>query len=382
MKTKEIAITLPVVMALYEVLFFGGKLTKRAFSLAPFVLVTLLIPLGLAGTDGSLAFVNGIGMNENAVNLSGDRSSISRGDYLFTQCRVIVTYIRLLFFPVNQNIDYDYPIFNSFFNPEVILSFLFLLSVIISGVYLYRLSKRPEKKDRFWLRLISFGIFWFFITLSPESSVVPVIDVIFEHRVYLPSIGFFMALIAAIEAGRERWGNRTAYANKAVVYAVLTVMLALSGAAYVRNDIWKDSVSLWRNAVEGSPKKARLHHNLGLAYAKQGRTDEAINEFEIALKLLPHFAECHYDLGVAYTAQGRIDEAIKEYQETIRLSPNYAPPHNNLGLAYIDQGRTDDAIEEFQTLLKICPNDYPLAPKFIELLQKKKLAGAGVRREE
>jgi Flp pilus assembly protein TadD len=183
--------------------------------------------------------------------------------------------------------------------------------------------------------LISFGIFWFFITLMPESSVVPILDVIFEHRVYLPSIGFFIALIAAIEAGRQRWGDRAAYAKKAVVYAVLTVMLALSGAAYARNEIWKDSVSLWGDAVEGSPDKARPHANLGLAYAKQGRTDEAIREFKTALKLVPHLVEVHYDLGVAYAAQGRIDEAIKEYQETIRLMPGHARAHNNQGLAYM-----------------------------------------------
>ncbi len=374
MNTKEIAFTLPVVMVLYEVLFFGGKMKirKRAFSLAPFFLVILLIPLALANTEGPLVFMKGVSMNEEAVNLSGERSSISRGDYLFTQFRVIVTYIRLLFLPVNQNIDHDYPVFNSFFSPEVVLSFLLLVSVIISGMYLYRLSKRPENKDGSWLRLISFGIFWFFITLAPESSVVPILDVIFEHRVYLPSIGFFIAFTAAVEAGRERWGDRAAYAKKAVVYAVLTVVLALSGAAYAKNEIWKDDASLWRNAVEGSPNKARPHANLGLAYAKQGRTDEAIQEFETALKLVPHLVEVHYDLGVAYAAQGRIDEAIKEYQETIRLMPDHARAHNNLGLAYIDQGRTDDAIREFQILSRISPNEYPLASKFIEMLQKKK----------
>lgn len=371
-KTKEIAFTLPVVLVLCEALFFGGKVAKRALFLAPFFLVILLIPLSLAGADGSLAFMNGISMNEQAVNLSGDRSSIARGDYLFTQFRVIVTYIRLLVLPAGQNVDHDPPVFTSFFDPEVLLSFLFLASIVLAGAYLFRLSGRPERKDRSWLRLVSFGIFWFFITLAPESSVVPILDVMFEHRVYLPSIGFFTACAAAIGAGRERWGGRAAYAEKAIVSAVLAAALALSGAAYARNEVWRDDVSLWRNAAEGSPNKARVRANLGVAYAKEGRTGEAIREFETALELAPHLVETHYDLGVAYTAQGRIDEAVKEYQEAIRLLPGHARAHNNLALAYIDLGRTDDAVREFQTLLRISPNEYPLAQKFIELLQKKK----------
>jgi hypothetical protein len=140
---------------------------------------------------------------------------------------------------VNQNIDYDYPIFDSFFSPAVVLSFLFLLSIIIAGIYLYRLSKRPEIKDRFWLRLISFGIFWFFVGLPAESGIIPIIDVIFEHRIYLPSVGFFIAVLAAIGAGMERWGSRATYAKKAVVYVMITAVwcfqeLHMQGTLYGR----------------------------------------------------------------------------------------------------------------------------------------------------
>jgi hypothetical protein len=370
MKTKEFAFTLPVMMAMYELMFFNGKIMKRLLYLIPFFLAILLIPLSLAGTEGPLAALSGI--NEEAVNLSGERASISRGEYLFTQFRVIVTYIRLLFFPVNQNIDYNYPIFDSFFSPAVVLSFLFLLSIIIAGIYLYRISKRPERKDRFWLRMLSFGILWFFVGLPAESGIIPIIDVIFEHRIYLLSVGFFIAVMAAIGAGIERWGgSRPKYANKALLYVIITVVLVLSVATYARNAVWKDSLTLWKNATEGSPSKARPHHNLGLAYAKQDLTEEAIKEFRTSLKLKPDFVEAHYDLGVAYAAQGRIDEAIKEYQAAVKLLPEYAEAHNNLALAYLDQGRTDEAIREFQTLLIISPSDHPMAHKFLEFLLKK-----------
>lgn len=126
----------------------------------------LIIPLGLLETDkyaGDL--LSGIGETTRV------ETTMSRLDYLFTQFRVIVTYIRLIFFPINQNIDYDYPVFHSFFEPQVFLSFVFLLSIFGLGVYLFYCSRMQEFKDSEYskfklktlnLKLISFGIFWFF----------------------------------------------------------------------------------------------------------------------------------------------------------------------------------------------------------------------------
>jgi Flp pilus assembly protein TadD len=368
MKTKEFAFTLPVVMIMYELIFFDGKIMKRLLYLTPFFVSILLIPLSLTATEGPLGTLSGI--TEEAVNISGADGIISRSDYLFTQFRVIVTYIRLLFIPVNQNIDYDYPIFVSFFSAAVVLSFLFLLSVVIGGLYLYRLSKKSEIKSRFWLRLISFGIFWFFIALFAESGVIPIRDVIYEHRVYLPSIGFFIALTGAIGAGMERLGSRAVYSKKAVVYFMITMVFVMSGATYARNIVWKDGVSLWKNAVEGSPNKERSHRNLAVAYRGQGRTDEMINEYQIAIKLKPDNIESHNNLGIAYSEQSRIDEAIKEYQTALKLKPDFVDAHYNLGVAYIAQGSSDEAIKEFKIALKLKP-DFAQARQMLNFLLKK-----------
>jgi tetratricopeptide (TPR) repeat protein len=353
-KTKEFAFTLPIVMVIYELMFFDGKIIKRILYLIPFFLVILLIPLSLADTGSSLTALTGI--NEEAVNLSGASGNISRGEYLFTQFRVIVTYIRLLFLPINQNIDYDYPIFSSFLSPPVVLSFLFLLSVIGTGIYLYHLSRSHDRRDRCWLRLISFGIFWFFITLSPESSVIPIKDVIFEHRVYLPSIGFFIALTSSIVTVGTILGNRLSYSNKLLVYVMLLAVIVLSAATYKRNSMWNDLATIWGENVEASDIKARPHLNLGVAYLAQGRIDEAIREFQISLKLDPYQYSTHINLGIAYFSQGRMDEAINEYQTVLKLSPAYSPAHYNLGTVYLTQGRLTEAISEFKIALRINPD--------------------------
>jgi tetratricopeptide (TPR) repeat protein len=351
MKTKEIAFTLPVCIAVYEFMFFRGKPVKRLLYLIPLLLTMLIIPLTLLNLSAPLGDIIG-----DVSEVTRDHRGISRWSYLFTQFRVIVTYLRLLVLPINQNLDYDFPLYHSLFDPAVFLSFMFVLLVFGLGVYLHRISGRAETNKKYWLRLTSFGIFWFFLALSVESSVIPLRDMIFEHRLYLPSVGFFMAVTTAIGAGMERWGDRAAYLKKAVLYAMLAVMLALSGAAYARNTVWQDRIRLWGNAIEGSPNKARPHYNLGNAYKAHDRTYEAINEYQTAIKLKPDYADPHNNLGVAYFDQGRIYEAMNEYQTALRLKPDYADAHNNMGNAYLKQGRIQEAINEYQTAIKLKPD--------------------------
>jgi hypothetical protein len=244
MKTKQTAFTLPVTLALYEFMFFNGKKTKRIFPLIPLFLTMSIIPLTLIDIGKPWGDVIG-----DVGEVTRDLTEMSRLDYLFTQFRVMVTYIRLILLPVNQNLDYDYPLYRSFFNPEVFLSFMFLITIAGTGVYiLYRFRNSvPEN------RLTSFGIFWFFITLSVESSVIPIKELIFEYRMYLPSVGVFLALTTAIFMVIDR---RKVYAR--VITAMLAVIIiALTGATYARNSVWKDEMSLWQDVVNKSPDKAR-----------------------------------------------------------------------------------------------------------------------------
>jgi tetratricopeptide (TPR) repeat protein len=352
MKTKEIAFTLPVVLCIYEFMFFQGEIKKRLLYLVPFVLTMLIIPLTLTGAGGSLTEISGI--DEAAASIT-ETQEISRLDYLYTQFRVIVTYIRLLFLPINQNLDYDYPIYSRFFNPEVFISFMFLLSVFALGVYLYRISRHPETKDRSWLRLISFGIFWFFVTLSVESSITPIRDVIFDHRVYLPSVGFFMALTSTMGLVAARWGERVSYANKALVYVMLLVVIVLSAATYARNYVWEDSVRLWEDTVKKSPGKARAHINLGNAYDTQGALRKAFHHFETALRIYPYYVEAHINLGKLNDILGLTDIAIEHLYAAIQIKPDSAMAYNNLGICYEHKGDLGQAFDMYSKAISIDP---------------------------
>jgi Flp pilus assembly protein TadD len=255
--------------------------------------------------------------------------------------------------PANQNVDYDYPVYSSFFEPGVFLSFIFLLSFVFLAVYLFARSRRT---GNVYALLASFGIIWFFLTLSVESGVIPIKDVIFEHRLYLPGVG---AVIAFSSAAFYVFGLLEPKVSPLVAACVLLVVtsLPLGVAAHQRNYVWGDGVTFWEDVVKKSPGKARGHNNLGEAYNNRGLVDEAIEELEIALELKPGYAEAHTNLGIAYTKKGLLDEAEVEHLEALKIIPDYAVAHNNLGIVYAGKGELDRAVKEYKTALRLMPED-------------------------
>jgi tetratricopeptide (TPR) repeat protein len=382
MKIKEIAFTLPLTVTLYEFLFFQGSRKRRLICLVPLLLTMLIIPLTLLDIDKPL----GEFIGDAGEELRGS-STLSRWHYLLAEFRVMVTYLRLIFFPVNQNLDYDYPRYHSFFNIEVFVSFLLLLSLLgISIFIVYRYGRTAPHS-----RLLSFGIFWFFINLALESSIIPLSNVIFEHRMYLPSVGIFLAISSGMFMVSEGVRDRLRGIDKVVVATLVAVVVVLTGAAYARNRVWTDDVSLWQDVVSKSPykergynnlgnalmsqgliKKAIQHYqtaiqlnpdypkaqnNLGNAYNAQGLFDKAVEHYKIAIQLRPDFADAHYNLGNAYQSQGLVGKAIEQYLITIQLVPYYQRAHYNIGLAYKSKGLIDRAIQHYKTAIRLKPDD-------------------------
>ncbi|MCL5023596.1 MAG: tetratricopeptide repeat protein [Nitrospirae bacterium] len=378
MMTKEIAFTLPIMILLYEFLFFGASLKKKLLFLIPVLVTLAIIPLSMVHVDKPLGQVLSDLSEKTRV-----QTAISRGDYLMTEMRVIVDYLRLLFLPIGQNLDYDYRVYHSFFTPPVFLSFLLLLSIFGSAVYLlYKtrgagsipphppLSKggteggadpiSPSLFSIRYPRLAAFGILWFFLALSVESSLIPIVDVIFEHRLYLPSVGAFIAISSALYAALPALRRRLPGADKAVLALALAAVAALAAATYARNRVWQDPVTLWEDVVRKAPGNARAHNNLGFLYNARGMNDRAAEELLTALRLRPDYADAQINLGIVYNAEGMTDPAIEHFMIALRLKPDDPDVHNNLGIALVSKGMIDEAMWHYRTALKLKP-DYPEA---------------------
>ncbi len=303
MFTKETAVTLPLMILLYEFIFLKWEgATKR---LAPFLLTIFIIPVTMLFTNAaSFQKVEGI------VNISSMH-------YLLTQFRVLVTYIRLFFLPVSQNFDYDYPVFKNIFQPSVLISLLFLMTVLF-------VAKRLFSK----YRLLSFSILWFFLTLLPESSILPQDDVIYEHRLYLPMVGYSIFLVSSVY---YLW-EKNSIASMVKVFVVL--IACYSVLTYQRNKVWKDEFTLWSDSVRKSPHKARPYNNLGVIYSQQGNMAQALADYNKAIEIYPGYANAYNNRANVYFQQGDITQAIADYNKAIELDPSYADAYHNRALAY------------------------------------------------
>ena len=275
---------------------------------------------------------------EDVSRLTQETENVSRWSYLCTQFNVLVIYIRLLFLPIGQNLDYMYPFKTGFFDGYTPLAFAFLIGII--GIGIWNIRKRP---------VISFGIFWFFITLSVESSLIPIRDALFEHRLYLPMFGF--SIIVSYLVFHFLSNKR----SLALVLS-LSIIISLGLATYLRNITWQNDTTLWSDVVSKSFHNYRGHNNLGNALKKQGRTEKAVEHYLQALRIQPDFAGGHSNLGNALSKQGHTEEAIEHCLQALRIQPDFAEAHNNLAVALNKQGRTEEAIEHCLQALRIDPD--------------------------
>jgi len=342
MKTKENAFTLPFVITLYEFFFFSGPVRKRVLTLFPIFLTLLIIPvtvINIHNTTGNL-----VGAMDSATKIP---NALSRGAYLLVQFKALATYLSLLFFPVGQNVIYDFPVSLSFFDIRVIFPFLLLIGILLFGIYLFLRSKGTDCN----FRVVAFGIFWFFIAHSIESSIFPLELLAQEYRMYLPSVGIFMGMSTGIFLMFNKLRSR-----EMIAFSVIAVIiLFLSVTTYARNIVWQNSISLWEDVVRKSPNALKGHLNLAAAYAEKGLIDQAIEQYRATLSIKPDFYDVYVDLGLCYAEKGFIDKAIEQYNITLSIKPNDSYAHYAMGCAYYKKGVTDKAIEEFKAALRANP---------------------------
>jgi Flp pilus assembly protein TadD len=345
MLTKEFTFTAPFLIALYEISFFAGRLRERVRALSPFALTLPIIPLLIFLQQGSLNVLDSTMRTITAA----DVSHISRSDYLLTQFPVVAMYLRLLFLPIGQNVDHDIMVRHSLAEPAVFGSFLLLLALLSFAGYCHYLSIRSTRIPE--LRVVSFGILWFFIALSVESTVIPLGELSAEYRVYLSSVGMIMAVTSLGAAACRHFPNRKAF------YGIAAVLIALLCAAtMLRNRVWRSEISLWEDAAGKSPALMRPHQNLGLYYSMQGRLGEALGELQKAIRIDPRNYELHNNLGIVYKQRGELSAAIREYRIALQLNPKDPMAHYNLGNIHLMQGNLPEAIREYRSCIKGAPD--------------------------
>ena len=364
--TKENAGTLPLAILVYEWFFFQDlklKWSRRQILWIAFVVIVFA---------GAVFWYMGENPLVRILN-SYNRRDFTLIERVMTEWRIVVYYLSLFLWalPGRLNLDHDYPLSLSPVHPATTMLALAAILILLAwAVY-------SAKKER----LIAFCVLWFFITQATESTVIG-IELIFEHRTYIPftmiSLLFVVAVFRIIK-------------NRSLAFGLLVgTALVFSVWTFQRNQIWQDPVTFWtdcavkstnkqrprnnmgkalfaagnipeavtqyKKAIQIDPNVADAHNNLGNALLKQGKTDEAVECLQRAMALDPNYLDAINNLGNAFFKQGRTDEAIQYYCRTLALNPNYALAHNNLGSALFKQGKTDKAIQRFRHALTLNPD--------------------------
>lgn len=336
MLTKENAFTLPFAILLVEVFFLQPP--GRSISFKDYRVILLGVVLLLFVAVGYFKFASFVHTSFKIHSDVADRT-LSASNYLYTQFSVILKYIQLLLVPARLNLDYDYKLVYHFTDPRSITSFFMLLAILALGVILF-------KKQR----IFSFGIFWFFLTLSIESSIIPLQDVIFEHRTYLPSFGFFLCMSYGIYLLTWEHYKKVGIAAVAlfvVVYGVLT---------FERNKVWENEITLWTDVIEKSPHKARCYNNRGDDFMEEGKLSEAMDDFNKALEIYPGFAMAYYNRANVYKKQEKFQESIADYTKAIELWPDLHKAYSNRGNIYKMINRLEEAVTDYSYAIKLDPN--------------------------
>ncbi|MBF0386153.1 MAG: tetratricopeptide repeat protein, partial [Candidatus Omnitrophica bacterium] len=339
MFTKETIFTLPLAVIMLETLFFHREnikiKTKNAWPLAIiFIVLTSIIP-ALYKFDINTV----LNMSTSSDSHAGD--IVSFNNYWPTQMRVICRYLSLLYLPINQTLDYDFPLSKNIIEPATFSSFLLILSIILFSLY-------KAKRDK----VITFSILFFFIALLVESSFIPIRNVIFEHRLYLPMFGF--ALLSAWIIDKSLTKNFSKY------LILLTIITTFSLLAYQRNKVWKNEISLWQDVIRKSPFKERGYINLGTAYIGLKDYYRAIDLIDSAIAKFPKSEKLINNRGLAYLSLGKFSEAEKDFRKATLLNPSYSNPLVNMGLMYYQIKDYSRALEAFSKALQIEPYNYAI----------------------
>lgn len=315
--SKETAITLPATLALYDFLFRSEGRIRPILSRWRFY-ITFVVGGAIA-----IYFLVTVILRGSIGALEGHLTPFS---YFLTQLRVITTYMQIVFLPLGLNLDYDFRPSSSPFDAAVIASGLVLIATLGLGWFFRR--RQP---------ILSFSIFWFFITLSPTSSFVPILDVIFEHRLYLPMLGVCLSFPVLMETAAHWFNDKWRLLLNPAFCGGAVIVVLLAGTI-LRNHVWRDEVRLWTDVIAKSPQKSRPYNGLSSAYYKRGQYDKALEASRQGTENVREGKEGFLEtVGNMSLKLGRYEDAVQAFVESSKTPDKRKRglAYNNVGVSYL-----------------------------------------------
>jgi tetratricopeptide (TPR) repeat protein len=355
--SKENAVMLPICLYIYDIFLIQGVNAESIRKNRSIILLFLVA--AIAGLVYQIFFTS---------NLDYQYWTFSMAERLLTEPRIILFYISLLLYPLGSRLalDHDIQISRSLIDPWSTLPAI-LIIVCAIGYALWIARRKP---------LLSFCLLFFFLNHLIEGTIIP-LDLIFEHRNYLPAMFFFVPVAILMISVLDYFAYKRSL--QFLMFFVVTFLLVAQGhTVSVRNDIYSYPQTLWKDNIKKYPYLSRPRGALGLVYAKQGDYPKAIKENEMALKLsrypnLSQLVTYHVNLGAWYFQFGNYNEmSLFHYTEALRIHPKVAPQFVYEGMAVImlNRGNLKLAHEYGQRAIVYAPNSKLAYYQFALILLK------------
>jgi protein O-mannosyl-transferase len=331
MGTKESMATAPVMVLLFDRIFLFSALRDA-------LIARWRLYAGLALTWSIVANVISAGPRANSAGFS---AGTGPWPYLLNQSAMITRYIRLAFWPSDLVINYGPPVAYSLW--DVLPYVVFIVALLLATIAAFR-----------WSPVVGFLGSWFFITLAPTSSFMPITtEVGAERRMYLPLMAITVAAVSAFYVFNSRHRRVT---ENAVVAVLVLVAVSLGATTISRNREHQSWLTLAETTLERWPTDV-AHGGVGSALATIRRDQEALPHLQIAARTDPR---SRYNLGITLYNLQRYDEAIRELDVLVRRYPmrEEVPWSRRLmGYAHKQMSRIPEAINELRLVLTMTPND-------------------------
>ncbi|MCX6954445.1 MAG: tetratricopeptide repeat protein, partial [Verrucomicrobia bacterium] len=329
MATKEIMVTAPLVVLLYDRTFLAGSFAaawRERRRLYQALAATWLV-LGSLMVSSNLPH-RGVGFGKG----------LSAVDYALMEGPAVLRYLWLSVWPHPLVVDYGWTTVGS---PAVALACGTVVLGLVAGTVV-ALRRWP---------VAGFAGAWFFLILAPTSSVVPVaLQPVAEHRLYLP---LAMLVTVAVLVCHAAMGRRSLVVGAGVV-------LVLGGLTVSRNRDYQTEISIWNQTLAHVPGNARAQNTLACALLRLDRAAEAESHFRQALSLDPGRAVYQRDYAGGLCVLGRYEAALPLAESSLRTQPDDPQTLNIRGHALTRLGRAEEAIAPLEAALRLEP-DFPEA---------------------
>ena len=334
--TKQFAATLPAAILLLEwIIFQKGKWNKSYLLIVAGALFLIaIVCFAFKGTDFFKLFTRGYAQREFTL-----------AERLLTESRVVMHYLSLLIWPSPGRLTliYDFPLSISMFQPiSTMFSWLaILISIGLSIVYARRYP------------LIALSTLWFFLHLVVESTVIP-LEIIYEHRLYLPLFGFALIFAKSIFDSLNKYNL--------FMVVCLCICCWYGYWTYERNQVWESKLSLWTDNVAKQPTEPRGLASLANEKAAIGLHDEALQLINRAIESEPNFQAAFVRRGLIQESQNRPALALKDYNHAIAIPQEkrrgivYDEAFTARGDLYRKAGRFDLAEKDLDAALEFNPH--------------------------